>query len=151
MPSAAPVPSRGMAVARRTATPASGAVRSARGRHFFFNDFKDRSLFLYLPRVSFSFLFSNFHHELILVLIVAKNETQGKNRMGFLLVGYWVDSSPACFAICANSWCRRMLFLFVKPCKLFLLQRERGVKHARSMYFSTFPPVYTSKSTRKRK
>ena len=35
LPCAVAIPSRGMAIARRTATPASGTVRSARRRHFF--------------------------------------------------------------------------------------------------------------------
>ena len=135
-----------MAIARRTATLASSAVRSARRIHFF------QMTSTTVP-ISFSsstggvfFFLSNFHHEHIHVLIVAKNEAQNEVGLGFL-VGYWVCSSQTCFAICTNSWCRGIIASVYEAMQT-ISSPEREVKH---MYFRTFPPVCTSKSTMKMK
>ena len=89
MPSAAAIPPRGLAIARREATPVSGTVRSARRRHFF-SGCKDRPLFYLSSKGTRLFFFSpNLHHEF--VFVVTKNDSQGDVFGCGFLVGYWVD------------------------------------------------------------
>jgi len=38
--------------------------------------------------------------------VISKNDSQGDVFGRGFLVGYWVDSRAACFAVCANSCCK---------------------------------------------
>ena len=58
LPCAVAIPSRGMAIARRTATPASGTVRSAGRRQDFCMASRTVPFFIFRPRVSFFFFSS---------------------------------------------------------------------------------------------
>ena len=63
------------------------------------------SLFLQSPRVRVS------HDDFYFV--ISKNDSQGDAFGQVCLVGYWVDSTAACFAVCANSCCRARQVWFV--------------------------------------
>ena len=45
--------------------------------------------------------------------VISKNDSQGDVFGRVFLVGYWVDSRAACFAVCANSCCRAQQVWFV--------------------------------------
>ena len=45
--------------------------------------------------------------------LISKNDSQGDVFGRVFLVGYWVDSRTACFAVCANACCRARRVWFV--------------------------------------
>ena len=54
--------------------------------------------------------------------------THRENFDLIFIVGYWVNSRVACFAVCANFWCRGLQVSFLNPCKIFLIPRDKRRK-----------------------
>ena len=72
--------------------------------------------------------------------VIIKNDSQGDVVGRGFLVGYWVDSRAACFAVCANSCCRARQVWFVMH--FFPSEKNTKYQYALKNTFSrTFQPV----------
>ena len=65
----------------------------------FFSTTVSFSLFPPEPSGFFEFPMTDFY------FVISKNDSQGDVFGRGFVVGYWVDSRAACFAVCANSCC----------------------------------------------
>ena len=71
--------------------------------------------------------------------VIIKNDSQGDVVGRGFLVGYWVDSRAACFAVCANSCCRAQQVWFV----INFFPSEKNTKYTskKHVFSHIFQPV----------